>query len=315
MSSQARICRSIRNATLLAAVLAAPAALTGCAAGKPQAFQTPEAAVDALIAAVRPYDEARVEQVLGSDADDLLGSGDDVADQNNLDDFLAAYDIKHACVAGEDGSMQLIVGETDWPMPIPLVRDGDSWRFDIDAGIDEILSRRIGRNELSTIEVCRAIVDAQEEYKSVDRDGKGAGAYARHFLSHDGTHDGLFWENKEGEPESPLGPFVEDAREEGYGGEAARAQEHPPYHGYRYRILDGQGQWAPGGAHSYLDGDRMTKGFAVVAWPASYGDSGIMTFVVNHCGIVYQCDLGKDTDGVVAKMTAFDPGSDWTIAE
>jgi len=206
----------------------------------------------------------------------------------------------------------LMVGNDRWPMPIPLVQHGAGWQFDTERGKDEILARRIGRNELSAIEVCRAVVDAQAEYVAQDNSGRGAGEYAARFVSAIGKRDGLFWPALAGQPESPLGPLVAEAAKEGYSrsGDPSRRQA---YHGYYYRMLAAQGAAATGGAMSYLVDGRMTGGFAVLAEPAVYGVSGMMTFLVARSGVVYQRDLGPDTARVAAAIKAFDPGSGWTV--
>jgi hypothetical protein len=192
--------------------------------------------------------------------------------------------------------------------PIPLVQEGKEWRFDVEAGRDEITNRRVGRNEISTIATLHAYVDAQREYQSEGRDGRPP-MYAEHLMSQPGKHDGLYWETKEGEPESPLGPLVADAAEEGY---VPHYTGDGAYHGYRYRILRSQGSNAPGGPKNYIQSGIMTGGFAAVAWPAKYGNSGVMTFLVNHRGIVFQKDLGENTDAAVQKIASFDPDSSWT---
>jgi Protein of unknown function (DUF2950) len=280
---------------------------TGCA-GSAQGFDSPEAGVQALVGALRPYDQAKATAVLGAEADDVLSSGDPVADENMRGTFLEAFDRKHS-IAAEDGKATLLVGDNDWPMPIPLVKSGEKWRFDTAAGKEEILNRRIGKNELSTIEVCRAIVDAQREYVELDPNH----AYAPKFISDPGTRNGLYWETKEGEAPSPLGELVAGAVVEGYTVPTDPEHEPQPYHGYYYRMLRAQGPEAPGGARSYVERGRMTGGFGAVAWPADYGNSGVMTFIVNQDGIVYQRDLGEETDQVARGMSAYEPDAGWEI--
>ena len=294
------------------------ALIAGCASTPSgNTFATPEAAADALVSALRSDDPTQVDAVLGSAGEALLSSGDDVADRADRAAFLSAYDTRHQIVSRDDESV-LVVGAGEWPMPIPLVRDGDGWRFDVERGKDEVLARRIGRNELATIQVCRAIVDAQTEYASSDH-GHGAGEYARHFLSSAGQQDGLYWPAQDGAPESPLGPLVAAASTDGYVVPAsAPAQEdgsraRQPYFGYYYRILDAQGSSAPGGESSYVVGGRMTGGFAVLAQPAAYGNSGVMSFLVGESGIVYQRDLGPDTEKTADAIKAFDPTYEWTL--
>ena len=204
------------------------------------------------------------------------------------DNFVASYDEKHSLTSNDDGSKTLVVGDNDWPLPIPIIKDPkkDSWLFNTAAGKEEILNRRIGHNELFTIEVCRAIVDAQKDYARMDPNGDGIPEYAEKFLSDPGDKNGLYWKTNEGEPPSPLGPLVADASAEGYKRDANNAS--PPYHGYHYRMLMSQGANAPGGAYDYIINGKMIGGFAVVAWPAQYGNSGVMTFIVSLAGDVYQ---------------------------
>jgi hypothetical protein len=301
---------AIARAVALAATVIAGA---GCASASPKSFNSPEAGVEALVGALRPYDESRAVAVLGPEADDVLVSGDPVADENTREAFLAAYDRRHRIVTEDDGSATLLVGDDDWPMPIPLVRSGGTWRFDTASGKDEILNRRIGNNELSTIEVCRAIVDAQQEYADADPTHSGSRAYAPKFLSDPGARNGLFWETREGEPPSPLGELVAEAVVEGYPLPTSADRTPQPYHGYYYKMLTAQGPSAPGGARSYVERGHLTGGFGVVAWPADYLNSGVMTFMVNQDGVVYQRDLGPDTALIAGSMTAFDPDASWVM--
>ena len=226
------------------------------------------------------------------------------------------YDAKSTLVPVNDTTRSLHVGSSDWPLPIPLVSRGATWSFDIDAGRDELLSRRIGRNEANAIVAALAYADAQREYASEERDGDGILEYAQLFGSTDGMKNGLYWPVQPGEPESPLGRFFADAQSEGYF-QAADAQgsvaDPPPepYYGYRYLILTAQGPSARGGAYDYIVDGHMIGGFALIAYPVEYGDSGVMTFIVNHDGVVYQKDLGPDTADIAAAVTAFDPDSTW----
>jgi hypothetical protein len=210
------------------------------------------------------------------------------------------------------------VGEDDWPFPAPIVRKGKGWVFDAVAGREEIINRRVGRNELDTIQTLLAIVDAQREYASGDPDRNGYHDYARRFISHKGKKDGLFWPVQAGEPLSPLGPLVGEAAREGYGkkpGSGKSGVKPAAYHGYRYRLLEAQGKNAPGGAYSYLVNGKMIGGFAIIAYPAKFGVSGIMTFLVNHDGVVYQKDLGKTTEADALRMRLFNPGPGWKKAQ
>lgn len=278
----------------------------------PANYADPAGAVAELIAALRPYDEAKVRAILGAKGQDLLSSSDDVADKNQIREFLAAYDARHSLVEQGDETV-LVVGQDDWPLPIPLIRGEHGWAFDVERGADEILSRRIGANELNTIEVCRAICDAQNEYAAEDRDGRGAGAYASKIVSTPGQRDGLYWPETDRKTPSPLGQLVAEASAKGYGAGTGSAVKREPYHGYYYRLLDQQGDAAPGGAMQYVEDGRMTRGFAVIAEPAEYGSSGVMTFLVSARGIVYQCDLGEDTAKVAAAVKSFDPDDKWAI--
>jgi hypothetical protein len=277
-------------------------------AEKHASFKTPEAAVDAFIAAVQQNDEAGLRKILGPDVDELLSSGDPVQDKASRQQFLDAYNAKHSLAEESKGTMTLVVGTNDWPFPIPIVEKHGKWRLDGAAGVDELIYRRVGRNELGAIAVCRGFVDAQKEYASEGRDGDPPGIYALKLISDEGMHNGLYWPTVEGETESPAGPFVAAAAEEGY----RRGQGRTPYHGYYYRLLYAQGPNAAGGAKEYFVDGVMTGGFALVAWPADYGSSGVQTFIVNQDGTVYQKDLGEDTAKTVETLNVFDPDSSWT---
>jgi hypothetical protein len=287
------------------------ASTSGWAAGGPPAtYASPEQAVDALVTATRTTRLKELRQILGTEGRALIWSGDRVADRLGRDKFITAFDQNHRLEATGPNTMVLVVGPEQWPFPIPLVRDGETWHFDTPAGVQEILNRRVGRNELNVIEVCRAFVVAQREYAARDPMGTGLGEYAQRFLSTPGTRDGLYWPAQPGEPESPLGPLVASARAEGY--RRTPAPQPIPYHGYLYRILARQGANAPGGPRDYVVDGHMTRGFALVAFPARYGNSGVMTFLVNQTGIVYQKNLGPDTSTIAAQIAAFDPDATWT---
>jgi hypothetical protein len=274
-------------------------------------FNTPEEAVGALVSAAKAADAEAILAVLGPDGQEIISSGDPVADNNTREQFVAAYDAKHAIEFEGNGTQTLIIGDDDWPFPIPLTNNAGKWQFDTKAGLDEILSRRIGRNELSAIQVAQAYVQAQNEYAVLDPAGLGRGVYAQRIVSRPGKKDGLYWPTTEGETPSPLGDLAAKASAEGY-----KAGEKPiPYHGYYYRILTRQGAAASGGAYDYLVKGKMKGGFALIAVPAEYGNSGIMTFVVNHDGIVFQSDLGPNTTKVAAKIDAFSPDQTWARAE
>jgi Protein of unknown function (DUF2950) len=277
-------------------------------------FDSPDDAVTALVAAARTHDQKLLQTIFGPEGDEILSSGDEVADQNALTTFLDNYDAKHQITIGDNGSMTLVIGEKDWPLPIPIVKDADKnvWYFDTAAGKEEILNRRIGRNELYTIEVCRAIADAQREYAQTDPDGNGVPEYAEKFLSDPGKKNGLYWKTEEGEKPSPLGPLVAAATTQGYSSARDASGEPTPFHGYYYRMLTSQGPNAPDGARDYIVNGKMIGGFGAIAYPAQYGNSGVMTFIVNQDGNVFQRDLGENTADVVKQINSFDPGPDWT---
>ncbi|MGH9364779.1 MAG: DUF2950 domain-containing protein [Thermoanaerobaculia bacterium] len=272
-------------------------------------FQTPEEAMQALAAVAGSGDTKKTEEMFGQKGLDLLKSGDEIADREDARRVKAAILEK---VAFEDrGASQkvAVLGKDGWPFPIPLVLENGRWRFDVEAGREEITTRRIGRNELSTLATLHAYVEAQREFFS-RKPAAGPPAYAQRLISTEGKHDGLCWKVAPGEPESPLGPLVAAAAREGY----KRPEGEPtPFHGYFFRILTAQAKNAPGGAGSYLDEKgAMTKGFALVAWPAKYGSSGVMTFLVGRQGIVFQKDLGASTEAAVAGIAAYDPDETWT---
>jgi hypothetical protein len=272
-------------------------------------FASAEEAVKAAVAAARSDNDKEMLAIFGTQAKEVLFSGDAVADKQRRGEFLAAYDEKNRLVTEGENTI-LIVGKQDWPFPIPLVKKGQSWIFDTNKGKEEILNRRIGENELFTIQVMLAIVDAQREYAIKDRNRDGLLEYAQKFPSDPGKKNGLYWEAKQGEPQSPLGPIMTRARIEGYKGKPSTTPS--PYHGYYYRILTAQGKNAPGGAYSYLWRGKMFGGFAVVAYPAEYGNSGVMTFIVNHDGKVFQKNLGPNTASIARSMKEYDPDSTWT---
>ena len=287
------------------------AAFCGSAVASTQqkTFTAGEDAVNAFINALKGGNNEELLAIFGDDANNLISSGDEVADRQRREMFVKAFNEQHKLEA-EGDKLILIVGKNDWPFPIPLIKQEQRWIFDTNAGKEEIFSRRIGRNELNTIQVMLAIVDAQREYAMKDRDGDGLLEYAQKFKSDPEKKNGLYWETKEGEEPSPLGLFAAKAKEEGYFGE--KPSEKPqPYHGYFYRILTAQDANAPGGAFDYIVNGKMIGGFAVIAHPAEYGNSGIMTFIVNHDGVVYQKDFGKDTEQEAKAMKLFDPDKTW----
>jgi hypothetical protein len=284
------------------------------AAAAQKTFATPAAAVDALIAANRGNHIGKLLDILGPQSAELIHSGDPIADRRARERFVAAYDKAHKLERDSDNKAILIVGEDEWPLPIPLIRTRARWRFDTKAGAEEILNRRIGRNELTVIEVCRAYVAAQREYAAKNLGPGGSAEYAQQFTSTIGERDGLYWPVKAGEEESPLGPLIARARAAGYRPGTPHLKPRP-YYGYYFRILTQQGQNAPGGARNYIVNDHMTGGFALIAYPATYADSGIMTFIVNQDGIVFQKNLGPDTASIARQITQYDPDATWQASE
>ena len=275
-----------------------------------QSYSTPEAAAQALADAVRANDPRAIRATLGQGSDQLIRSGDPVEDERGRERFLAAYEQAVKIEREGDGSARVFLGDNEWPLPFPLVHANARWRFDSRAGAKEILSRRIGRNELSAVQVCLAYVDAQREYVLKDRDNDGLLEYAQKLISTPGKRDGLYWQTAQGDPPSPLGPLVAAARSEGYGN--AQGNSPQPYHGYLFKILTAQGPHAAGGAYDYIINGRMIGGFALVAWPARWRASGVTTLIVNHDGVVYSKNLGPQTPAIVARMARFDPDATWT---
>jgi len=286
--------------------LAGQTSAWAAATAKQTMFDTPEAAVDSLIEALRKGDSKALAALLGPSSESLVSSGDPVEDKRAGGRFVAEYDKTHKLVAG-GGKIVLHVGQDDFPFPIPVVPDGDKWRFDTPAGKEEILNRRVGRNERAVIQVMLAYVDAQREYYARERKQGELHEYAQRLASTPGKRDGLYWESKPGEPQSPFGALAARARAEGYGVSHGRA----PFHGYYYRILKAQGPDAPGGASDYVANGHMIGGFALVAFPAQYGASGVMTFIVSQDGVVYEKDLGPKTAALAEQMKRFDPKG-WT---
>jgi hypothetical protein len=282
------------------------------AAAKQKTFASPEEAVNAFITALKTNNEKALIAIFGPDAKALTSSGDPARDKQRREAFIANYDRKNRLVS-EGLGMVLNVGERDWPFPIPLVKAADRWVFDTRAGKEEILNRRIGENELSTVQTLLAIVDAQREYARQSHGPDGVRQYAEKFQSDPGKRNGLYWETRPGEATSPIGELVAAARAEGYW--KGQTQAPVPYHGYFFRILKKQGKNAPGGAYDYVVKNRMLGGFAVVAYPAVYGNSGIMTFVVSHDGVVYQKDLGRGTAMSAKAMTVYEPDKTWKKVE
>lgn len=304
----------VKTIAVSSLALACVAHFGGCASSG-RTFASPEAASDALIEAIAPINDAKIKDVLGSQGVELLRSPDMGDDQAIMDRFVAAYRRQHELVGVDERTFVIEVGDDGWPMPIPIVRSGDGWRFDTAAGAEEITARRIGRNELNAIQACKAIVDAEREYAAAGFGG-AQGVYTARFVSQPGTRNGLYWPVEPNEPPSPLGPHLADATPEQLAAAAAprgAGDTSRPYHGYVFRILRSQGSFAPGGALDYMENGQLVKGFAVAAWPAEYGHTGVMTFIVNHHGIVYERDFGTSTRSKASAIRSFDPTPEWTI--
>jgi len=284
------------------------------ATSKQKLFSSPEDAVAAMINALKNSDKKMLKAIFGHGSRDLISSGDKVADKKGREHFLKSYEDNNRLEKVGDERAILHIGKKDWPLPIPIVKMGESWFFNTKEGKEEIINRRIGKNELSVIRVCMAYVDAQREYALKDRDDDKLLVYAGKFVSEPGKKDGLYWETKEGEEPSPMGPFFAAAEAEGY---AAKVPDKKPisYHGYYYKILTAQGQNAPGGAYDYVVNGKMVGGFALVAYPARYGSSGIMTFMVNQDGVVYESNLGESTKEIAQGIKTFDPDKEWKKVE
>jgi hypothetical protein len=275
-----------------------------------KSFSCPEEAVKSLVNAVRTNDLEEMMEILGPGSRELIYSGDEVADRTEREKFLNSYDQMNTLQQESADKIILVTGTDKWPLPIPIVKKDATWVFDIQKGKQEIMNRRIGRNELHIMDVLHAYVDAQHEYATKDCTGSGKVEFAQRLISTEGKRDGLYWEAKEGEEESPLGPLVAQAAKEGY----AKA-DLSPFHGYYFKILKGQGKHADGGAYNYIVRGKMILGFALVAYPAEYSNSGVMTFIVNQEGIIYQKNLGKDTKHKAETMKIFDPDKNWTRVE
>jgi hypothetical protein len=293
---------------LLAIVISLASCHEKTEAPSPKAFATPDEAGDAILAAAKSGNQDELLAIFGADAKELLNSGDPVQDRNGLKAFIDGYTVMHRWRKMKDGSETLLIGSDNFPLPIPIKKNaGGQWYFDTAAGKDEMLNRRIGRNELAVIDVCQALVGAQAEYHRHVHDGSATPQYALKFISDPGKQNGLYWKSENGQPESPLGPQVTQAAGEGY----TQSNGPTPFHGYYFRILTGQTGKAPGGAKDYVVDGKMVKGFAFVAYPAIYGTSGIMTFITNQDGLLLQKDLGSDTTKIATAMTAYDPDSGW----
>jgi hypothetical protein len=272
-------------------------------------FPSAEEASNALFTAAQNNDEKAMMGILGPEGKQIVSSGDDAEDAQNRANFAQKYQEMHRIVKEPDGTTTLYIGAENWPTPIRLVNKGSTWYFDTEAGKKEILFRRIGRNEMSAIRVCEELVAAEKEYHSSQHD-----VYAQKVFSDEGQHNGLYWKAADSEPQSPIGPLVAQAVVEGYSSKAEEGS-HTPYRGYYFRVLTRQGKNAPGGAKNYVVDGKMTVGFAVVAFPAEYRSSGVMTFIVGEDGVVYQRDIGKKTEVAAKAMKEYDPNSGWQKAE
>jgi hypothetical protein len=297
---------TLHRAALLGVITVVVTGLATSVCSGQQAYRSPDDAAAALAAAVKTGTRSELLKVLGKDGEDIIESGDDVADAEARQRFLSAYEAKHSVKVEGNKNATLMLGAEDFPFPIPLVNSNAGWEFDPAAGRREILYRRIGRNELDAIQTSLAFVDAQNEYAEKDRTGNGRGIYAQRIVSTPGKKDGLFWRD-DSDP-SPLGELAAKASAEGY---KTSGDQSEPYHGYYFRILTGQGSDAPGGALNYVVKGKMIGGFGLIAYPAEYGNSGVMTFMVNHDGTVYQKDLGSRTGAMAKRIFLFDPDQTW----
>jgi hypothetical protein len=297
----------MRIGGILAAAVLIAAALPARAQ---ETYPTPEAAAKDLVDSAKAKTPGFGDRILGKDGAALLRSGDTDQDAENLKEFNEAAAALTAIDDGPNGTKILRVGKNGWTLPLPLIKTDAGWRFDVAKGKEEMTNRRVGYNELSAIEACKAYVAAQDEYFKLDRDGNGLREYARRFISTPGTHDGLYWPPENQADISPLDGFAEDANLAGRSGEKPE-----PYNGYYYRILTAQGPAAPGGAFSYLINGHMIAGHAMIAWPAAYGDSGVETFICGENGLVYQKDLGPNTAALGTSMAQFNPDASWKVVE
>jgi len=276
-------------------------------------FASPDDAGNGLLAAAKSGDQNALLAIFGPESKDVIFSGDTVQDKATVDAFVAAYAVMHRWRKMPDQTQILLIGADNFAFPIPLKKNaGGQWFFDTVAGKDEILSRRIGRNELAVIDVCGALADAQAEYYNQRHDDGSTHQFALKFISDTGKQNGLYWESPEGQPKSPLGPLAAFATDEGY---SAKPNSRAPFHGYNFHMLKSQGSHAPGGAKDYVVDGKMVGGFAFVAYPAEYGNSGVMTFIINQDGVLLQKDMGKTTTETATAMTAFDPDSTWSVVE
>jgi hypothetical protein len=314
-TSMQRLSTLIKHWGVRLLVAAALVQMLGATAfsAEPKTFSTPEEAAKAMVDALRADNRDALLVIFGDEGKGLLNSGDPVADKNAVANFLKAYDQMHRFGGGPEGKLVLMVGAENWPVPIPVAKNAAGWYFDTPSGKQELIYRRIGENESSAIRILNAVVAGQHEYFGQTHDGDSTNQYAQKFLSDPGKHNGLFWKVSGSEQESPIGPLVATASEEGY---RANPEGKPvPLHGYIFKMLTSQGKGAPGGAKDYLVGGKLTNGFAVLAYPASYRESGVMTFLANADGLILQKDLGPKTKDLVSSMTSYDPDGSWQQAQ
>jgi hypothetical protein len=314
MSSKSRPLNRAAQLSLITLFLA----LAGCGKTEQQqlsakAFANPDDAANALVAAAKSGDTNAVLAILGPNAKEILSSGDAVQDKEGATAFVARYTDMHRWREMHDGSEILLIGTDNFPFPIPIKKNSSGqWQWDTAAGKEEVLNRRVGRNELAAIDICQAIEGAQAEYFSKLHDGSKVNQYATKFISDAGKQNGLYWPVAEGQPQSPLGPMVANATAEGY---TKNSNTPTAFHGYFFRMLNSQSAKAPSGAKEYLAARQMAKGFAVVAYPAEYGNSGVMTFMINQDGLLLEKDLGKSTTEIATKMTQYDPDNSWKAVQ
>ena len=292
------------RATLAALLLVSAPVLAAAS----KIYPDPTAAIDALVAAARSGDPRAVVAVLGDRSKGFVVSSDPVSDRAALTRFVELYDRSHALSSPDENRRTLVIGDDSWPLPIPVVKGKTGWSFDAAAGEKEILSRRVGQNELDVIQVCIGYVEAQRDYLARNPERTTVPHYADRLLSSPGKHDGLYWPSTPGETESPMGPAVSGAVGEGY---TLKRGAHAPYHGYHFRLLTAQGPNAEGGALDYRENGKLTRGFALFAWPAAYGKSGVMSFLVNQAGVVLEKDLGPNTAKIASGVKRYDPDSSW----
>ncbi len=304
---------AITTRFMLLALIVVLAACNKSEKAETKMFASPDDAGNGLLVAAKSGDPNAVLAVFGPDSKDVVFSGDPVQDKTTVDAFVTAYGVMHRWRKMPDGSQVLLIGADNFAFPIPLKKNANGqWFFDTAAGRDEILARRVGRNELAVMEVCGALADAQEEYYAQTHADGSTHLFAAKFISDAGKQNGLYWQSPEGQPKSPLGPLAAFATDEGY---TVKPDSHVPFHGYYFHMLKRQGSHTPGGAKDYVVDGKMSGGFAFVAYPAQYGNSGIMTFIINQDGVLLQKDLGKTTAETAAAMTEFDPDSTWSVVQ